>query len=189
MTIGINQITKGMALSIDQSIFIIVDYSHVKPGKGSAFARIKLKNVETGQVLEKTYKTADKLEDIPLEERKMQYTYRSGDEFHFMDQVTFEEHVIMLDDMDKEVLDFLLDDLEVSGLIHEDKVLKVNLPMFIVTEISHTDPGLKGDSSRSGNKPAKIATGASIQVPLFVNTGDKVRIDTRTGEYVERTKE
>lgn len=189
MTIGINQISKGMALRIDNAIFIIVDYSHVKPGKGSAFARIKVKNVETGQVLEKTYKTADKLEDIPLEERKMQFTYRSGDEFHFMDQVTFEEHVIMKDDMDPDVLNFLLDDLEVSGLIYQDRVLKVNLPMFINTEIAHTDPGLKGDSSRAGNKPAQIPTGATIQVPLFVNTGDKVRIDTRTGEYVERIKE
>lgn len=189
MAIGINDITKGMALKIDNAILIITDYSHVKPGKGSAFARIKLKNVETGAVIEKTYKTADKLEDVPVEERKLQYMYSTGDMYVFMDQQTFEQYELAPDEVGQDVLSFLLDDMEVSGMIHEGKILRINLPIFIITEISQTDPGLKGDSSRSGYKPAQIATGASIQVPLFINTGDKIRIDTRTGEYVERVKE
>ena len=185
MGISINEITSGIALKLNQDIYMVTDYNHVKPGKGSAFVRVKLRNVKTQQVLERTFRSAEKLEDVAVEEKRLQSLYSSGDAYHFMDLENYEELVIskeMLGDATR----FLLDNQEVAGLFHHDEVLKINLPNFIVFEIKHTEPGIKGDSSRAGNKPAEIDTGAAIQVPLFINIGDKVKIDTRTGEYVER---
>ncbi|VAX37771.1 Translation elongation factor P [hydrothermal vent metagenome] len=176
-----------MGLRINGDIFIISEYSHVKPGKGSAFVRIKLKNIKTKQVLERTFKTADKLDDVPLEERKLQNLYKSGDSFHFMDYSTYEEMIVPESVIGDDVK-FLQDDLEVTGTIYNDDVLRIILPFFIKAEIVQTDPGLKGDSSKAGYKPATIDAGATIQVPLFVNIGDFVKVDTRTGTYVERVK-
>ena len=187
MTLSINQISNGTALRIDNGIFVVQEYSHVKPGKGSAFVRVKLKNVKTQQVLEKTYKTADKLDDVELEERKMQHLYETEDAYHFMDNESFEEVAIS-----KEILGdgqkFLQENAQVTAFIHDGQALKVELPMFIEAEITHTEPGFKGDTSKAGNKPATIETGATLQVPLFVDIGDKIKIDTRTGVYVERVK-
>ena len=167
---------------------MVTEYSHVKPGKGSAFVRVKLKNIRTDQVLERTYKTAEKLDDVLLEERKLQNLYRSGDSFHFMDCATYEEKVLS-----KEILGdsikFLQDHLEVTGICHDNEVLKIVLPIFISAEIIQTEPGFKGDSSRAGTKPATIDTGMTVQVPLFVNIGDRIKIDTRTGFYVERVQQ
>lgn len=187
MTISINQLASGMGLLVDGSIFLVVGYQHVKPGKGTAFVRVKLKNVKTQQVLERTYKTAEKLEDVALEERKLQKSYVSSDGVHFMDLTTFEEKIVT-QDVVGDAIKFLQDDMEVVGLIYEETVLKIELPTFIIADIAHTEPGIKGDSSRAGTKPATIETGATILVPLFVDIGDKVKIDTRTGEYVERVK-
>lgn len=185
MTISINQISSGTGLRINGEIFLVTDYSHVKPGKGSAFVRVKLKNVKTHQVIERTFKTADKLDDVMLEERKMQNLYRSGDHFHFMDSVSYEEKVLS-EDVLGDAINFLQDHLEVTGICYGDEVLKIVLPTFIIAKITHTEPGFKGDSTRAGTKPATIDTGVMIQVPLFVNIGDRVKIDTRTGSYVER---
>ncbi|MBN1869895.1 MAG: elongation factor P [Candidatus Omnitrophica bacterium] len=185
MTISINQISAGTGLRIDGEIFLVSEYSHVKPGKGSAFVRVKLRNIKTQQVLERTFKTADKLDDVALEERKLQNLYRSGDNFHFMDCVSYEE-IIISQDMLGDSIRFLQDHLEVTGICDGDEVLKIVLPTFILAEITQTEPGYKGDSSRAGTKPATIDTGAIVQVPLFVNIGDRVKIDTRTGTYVER---
>ena len=187
MTISINEITNGTALKVNSDVFVVTEYSHVKPGKGSAFVRVKMKSIKTQQVLERTYKTAERLEDVHLEERKLQNLYQNGDEYRFMDLKTYEEIAISKSSIGDAVR-FLQDNLEVVGIFHQDEILKVELPTFIVFEISHTEPGLKGDSSRSGNKPATIDTGTQIQVPLFINIGDNVKIDTRTGEYVERVK-
>jgi len=187
VTISINQITSGMGLRINDAIFIVTEYSHVKPGKGSAFVRVKLKNVKTQQVLEKTFKTADKLDDVELEERKMQNLYKSGDSFHFMDFSTYEETIVHESVIGDDVK-FLQDHLDVVGVCYENEVLKVILPTFIEAEITYTEPGVQGDSSKAGTKPATIDTGASVLVPLFVDMGDKVKIDTRTGSYVERVK-
>jgi len=187
VTISINQLTSGMGLIVNDSIYVVVEYSHVKPGKGTAFVRVKLKNLKTDQVLERTYKTADKLEDVQLEERKLQNLYRSGDSFHFMDNTNYEEVVV-----DKETvgdaIKFLQDNLEVIGIFSNKKMQKMLLPMFIEAEIVQTEPGFKGDSSRAGTKPATIDTGTMIQVPLFIEVGDFIKIDTRTGSYVERIK-
>lgn len=176
-----------MALQINDDIFLVSEYNHVKPGKGSAFVRVKLKNIKTQQVLERTFKTADKLQDVPLEERKLKNLYRSGDSFHFMDLTSFEEIVVPIGIIGDDIK-FLQDDLEVDGLFSDNQILKINLPIFIEAEITHTEPGFKGDSSRAGTKPATIDTGTIMQVPLFIDIGDKIKIDTRTGLYVERVK-
>ncbi len=174
-----------MGLRINGEIFLVTDYSHVKPGKGSAFVRVKLKNIRTEQVLERTFKTADKLDDVFLEERKLQNLYRSGDSFHFMDHTSYEEMVISKDIIGDSIK-FLQDNLEITGICYNNEALKIVLPTFITAKITQTEPGFKGDSSRAGTKPATIDTGTVIQVPLFVNIGDRVKIDTRTGSYVER---
>ena len=185
MTISINELAHGIALRFGNDIYLVNEYNHVKPGKGSAFVRVKLRNIETDQVLERTFKTAERLEDVALEERKLQVLYQSGDEFHLMDLGNYEQLSIpskVLGD----VIKFLKENLEVVGISYEGKILKVLLPNFMDVEITHTEPGIKGDSSRAGNKPATIDTGATVLVPLFVGTGDWIRIDTRQGVYVER---
>jgi elongation factor P len=165
----------------------VTEYHHVKPGKGSAFVRVKLKNVKTDAAVERTFKTADKLEDIGLEERELEYLYKAGDTYHFMDHTTYEQISIIHDDLGG-VEGFLLENLEVTGLVHSNKVLKIILPTFITTKITQTEPGVRGDSSRAGTKPAKIETGTTILVPLFINVDDWIKIDTRTSQYVERVQ-
>lgn len=187
MSITINEVAKGLALNIDGNICTVVDFNHVKPAKGSAFVRIKIKNLQTGLVIERTYRSAETLEDIALEERRIQYLYNTGEAYHFMDQTTYEEHVIQKEELGG-IINFLLENMEIYGYVHNDKVLKVELPNFIVTKITETEPGVKGDSSKSNSKPAKIETGALIQVPLFIDVGDQIKIDTRSGDYVERVK-
>ena len=185
MAIGINDISSGIGLILDNIIFLVVDYSHVKPGKGSAFVRVRLKNIKTDAVIERTFRSSERLDDVELAERRLQYLYRSGDSFHFMDHTSYEEAIVpkeSLGDMDR----FLLENLEVTGLAQGDKILKIILPNFIVAQIVSTEQGIKGDSTRSGGKPARIETGSNIQVPLFININEWVKIDTRTGEYVER---
>ncbi len=185
MTISINQITSGLGLLINGDVHIVEEYHHVKPGKGSAFVRVKLRNLKTGLINEKTFKSSEKLEDVFLEEKVLQFLYRAGDSFHFMDQTTFEEQIL-----DKLVLEeavpYLKENSEVRGVFFESRVMKIDLPMFISAQIAQTEPGIKGDSARAGTKPAVIDSGASVQVPLFVNQGDWIKIDTRTGQYVER---
>jgi len=182
-----NQITSGTGLRINGSIVIVTEYQHVKPGKGGAFMRVKLKNIKTQQVLEKTFKSSDKLEDVALEERKLQLLYQSGDSFHFMDTTSFEQMDISKNVIGDDVR-FLKENQEVTGICYNDEVLKINLPIFVTAEITHTEPGFRGDTSKAGNKPATVDTSTVIQVPLFINVGDKIKIDTRTGEYVERVK-
>lgn len=185
MTVGMNQLAPGMALNINGNIFIVTEHQHVKPGKGSAFVRIKIKNVRTDAVLDRTLRTSDKFEDILLDEEELEYLYNTGDVYHFMNHVTYEQVEVPLDDLSG-TEKFLLENLTVTGLINEGCVIKVVLPIFIEAEIIESAPGVRGDSSKSGTKPAKIATGTSIQVPLFVNQGDWIKIDTRSGQYVER---
>ncbi len=187
MTISINELESGIGLRFDNDIFMVTEYHHVKPGKGSAFARVKLKNVKTGQVLERTFRTAEKLDDVPLEEKKFQNLYASGDTFHFMDLESYEQ-VVVPRDVIGEGVGFLQENLEVIALCYKHDILNISLPNFIISEIIHTEPGFKGDSTRSGTKPATIDTGATVQVPLFINVGDRIKIDTRVGAYVERVQ-
>ena len=187
MTISINEIKTGMGLVINDEVWLVTEVNHVKPGKGAAFVRVRLKNLRTDLVLERTFRTAEKLEEAYLEEKKMTYQYNAGEMYHFMDAETYEERPVsrtLLGDMVK----FLQDSMEVVAVIFKDKIVKVIPPNFITTRIVETEPGIRGDSSRAGNKPAKIDTGANVQVPLFINVGDWVKIDTRDGQgqYVER---
>jgi elongation factor P len=188
MAIGINEIESGIGLIIDGSIYQVLDYNHVKPGKGSAFVRVRIKNLKTDNVLERTYRSSETLQDVFLEERKMQYQYSAGDNFYFMDQTNYEEVIFPRSELGN-APDFLLDNLEVSGIFVQDKILKVVLPNFIIAQVMEAEPGIRGDSTRAGNKPAKIQTGAIIQVPLFINPGDWVKLDTRVGgQYIERVQ-
>ena len=187
MAISINQITSGIALRFDGNIFWVIESQHIKPGKGSAFAKVRIKNVKTGQTLEKTLRESDRVDDVNLDERKLQLLYQAEREVHFMDHVSFEEVAVprsVLGDAAR----FLQDGIEVIAVCHGDEVLQVKLPTFIVAQITHTEPGIKGDSSRAGNKPATIDTGATVLVPLFINPEDWIKIDTRTGQYVERVQ-
>ncbi len=187
MGISINEIESGMGLMIDGQIFLVQEFNHVKPGKGAAFVRVRVKNLKTLQVLERTFRSSDSLDDIELEERKLQNLYQSADGHHFMDHSTYEE-VVIPEEVLGDNIKFLQENMEVLGICYNNKVLKIELPNFIITEIMEADPGLKGDSSRAGTKPVKIDTGATVYAPLFIAKGDWVRIDTRSGEYVERVK-
>ncbi len=177
----------GLALLVNGEIYLVTEVHHVKPGKGSAFVRVRLKNLKTDLTLEKTFRNSDRLEDVFLEEKKLQYLYRTGDSFHFMDQVSFEERAVDLDKLG-EGAQFLQENMEVTVLLYKNQIQKLSLPTFIVANITETEPGFKGDTSKAGNKPATVETGATVQVPLFINKGDRIKIDTRSGEYVERVQ-
>lgn len=187
MAISINQIESGIGLLLNGEIWIVTEYNHVKPGKGSAFVRVRVKNLKTENVLERTFRSAETLDEVILEERKLQNLYQAGDNYHFMDQKSFEEIVVpasMIGDQAK----YLQDNLEVSGMFYKDEIQKVIMPNFIIAEIKEAEPGFRGDTSKAGTKPAKIETGATVQVPLFIEAGEVVKIDTRNGTYVERVK-
>lgn len=188
MSIGINEIESGIGLIIDGTVFKVLEYHHVKPGKGSAFVRVKIQNLKTDAVLERTYRSSETLDDVYLEERHLQYLYKSGEKFHFMDHSTYEEVAVDRSDISGSP-DFLLDNLDCSGIFIKDKLAKVVLPNFIIAQVMESEPGIRGDSTKSGGKPATIATGATIQVPLFINPGDWVKLDTRAGgQYIERVQ-
>jgi len=185
VTVSINEIKSGLTILVDGDIYQVIEYQHVKPGKGGAFVRTKLRNLRSGNVQEKTFRGDEKIEEAFIEERKLQYLYESGGIYNFVDQENFEEITIAKEDL-QDKIKFLKDNLEVNAYFYKDETLTINLPNFIEVKIIHTEPGIKGDTAKSGTKPAKIETGATIQVPLFIDIGDKIKVDTRTGEYVER---
>ncbi|MFA5038745.1 MAG: elongation factor P [Candidatus Omnitrophota bacterium] len=185
-TIGINQIKVGVTIDLDNTPYVVVSVEHVKPGKGSAFVRTKMRNIKTDLILERTFKSDDKIEEAFIEEKKLQYSYHSGDFYHFIDVETYEDQAIeklKLHEADK----FLKDDLEVTALYYKGDLVTVNLPNFVVYTITHTEPGIKGDTAKSGTKPATLESGAVVQVPLFVDVGTRIKVDTRTKEYIERS--
>lgn len=186
MALSINEIKSGVTILVEGEVYMCIDAQHVKPGKGAAFVRARLRNLRNDNVQEKTFRGEEKIDEAYIEERKLQYQYSSGGMFHFMDTDNFEEIAIsgrIIADKAK----LLKDNLEVMGYFYKGETLFVNLPNFIEFTIVETEPGFKGDSSKSGNKPATVDTGAVIGVPLFINVGDKIKVDTRTGgTYVER---
>jgi elongation factor P len=184
-TISINQIKVGVTIDVEGAPFLVTNVEHVKPGKGSAFVRTKLRNMKSDLIIERTYKSDDKIEEAYIEERALQYSYQSGDFYHFIDTETYEDVAIehgKLRSQDK----FLKDEIEVVALYYNKELVIVNLPNFVIYTIKHTEPGIKGDTAKGGFKPATLETGAVIQVPLFVEPGTRVKVDTRTGEYIER---
>ncbi|TVR51158.1 MAG: elongation factor P [Gemmatimonadales bacterium] len=176
----------GMVLDIDGVLWTIVYFQHVKPGKGGAFVRSKLKNVLTGQVVEKTFRAGEKVTDVRLERRPVNFSYSDGQFYHFMDQQTFEMIPIDGELIGEDQLRYLKENMECEGLVHAGKVISVELPAFVELEVAETDPGVRGDTAQGGTKPATLETGAVIQVPLFIEEGDRIRVDRREDKYLER---
>jgi len=185
VALSINDIKSGLTILSDDQACLVIDTQHVKPGKGAAFVRVKLKNLKNGSILEKTFRGDEKIEPAFIDDRKLQYLYNSGSVYHFMDQDNFEE-IGLTEEIIQDKKKFLKDNLEVTAYFYKNEILNINLPNFIEFKVTHTEPGIKGDTAKSGTKAAQIETGAIIQVPLFINIGDMVKVDTRTGEYVER---
>lgn len=179
----------GLTLNMNHDLLTIIEFQHVKPGKGPAFVRTKLKSLSSGKVLDNTFPAGRKIEDIRVETQKFQFLYPEGDSFHFMNtqdynQITIEKNVIDSPDLLKEG--------EIVTLIintEDDMPLSVDMPNSVVLEITHTEPGVKGNTATNATKPATVETGATINVPLFINEGDKIKIDTAKGAYLERVKE
>ncbi len=178
---------KGLKIEIDGIPYIIVDFQHVKPGKGGAFVRTKLKNLINGRVVDQTFRSGEKVEKPDLMEREMQYLYREGDRYCMMDNETYEQ-IMLTEEQVGEARLYLIENLNVEVLFFNKAPLALELPNFVELEVARTEPGVKGDTAAGGTKPATLESGATIQVPLFINEGDRVRVDTRTGTYIERVK-
>ena len=180
-----NDLKNGMTLNIDGQLWTVVEFQHVKPGKGGAFVRSKLKNIMSGKVVERTFNAGVKVDVANVDRREMQYLYREGDDFVFMDTETYDQPHI-----DASVVgdgaNYLLGEQTVTVAFNDGTPLYVDLPAAVELTISQTDPGIQGDRSTGGTKPATLETGATIQVPLFISTGEKIKVDTRTGQYLGR---
>jgi elongation factor P len=183
-----SDLRKGLKIQIDGEPYIVVDFQFSKPGKGQALYRTKLRNMITGNQFDRTFRSNDKFEKAPLEERTMQYLYSQGGEFHFMDTKNYEQIVIMREQMGDDV-NFLIDNMEVQILLFNGNPIGVTLPNFVNLTVTKADPWAKGDTSGSDSKPVTVETGYVLQVPPFIEEGDKIQIDTRTGYYMTRVKE
>ena len=180
-----NDLKNGMTLNIDGQLWNVVGFQHVKPGKGGAFVRTKLKNVLSGKVVDRTFNAGVRVEQASVDRREMQYLYREGDDFVFMDTETYDQPHIPSATIG-DAANYLLEEQNAVVAFNEGVPLYVELPAAVELTVSQTDPGLQGDRSTGGTKPATLETGAQIQVPLFITTGEKVRVDTRTGQYLGR---
>lgn len=184
-TISTADFKNGLGLRIKDKIYTIVEFQHVKPGKGAAFVRTKLKNVITGAVVEKTFNPTDKFENAYIERKDMQYSYDDGDLYHFMDTETWEETLIPHDKVGDNFR-FVKEEMMCKIISYKGNVFGVEPPIFVELEVTDTDPGFAGNTATNTLKPATLETGAEIKVPLFINVGDRLKIDTRTGEYLSR---
>ena len=180
-----NDLKNGMTLSIDGQLWSVVEFQHVKPGKGGAFVRTKLKNVLSGKVVDRTFNAGVKVDVANVDKREMQYLYREGEEFVFMDTQDYDQPRIPAETVG-DAANYLLEEQTVTVAFNEGTALYVELPAAVELTVEQTDPGLQGDRSTGGTKPATLETGAQIQVPLFITTGEKIRVDTRTGDYLGR---
>ena len=175
----------GLTFDMDGNVMQVVEFQHVKPGKGAAFVRTKIRNVVTGTVVERTFSPTDKFENAYVERKEMQYLYNDGDLYYFMDTESFEQLPLNADKLDDN-FKFVKENMMCKIVSYKGNVFSVEPPMFVELEVTDTEPGFKGDTATGTTKPATLETGATIKVPLFINTGDVLRIDTRTGEYLER---
>ena len=180
-----NDLKNGMTLDLDGVLWNVVEFQHVKPGKGGAFVRTKLKNVLTGQVVERTFNAGTKVDVAVVDRREMQYLYPDGAEFVFMDTQTYDQMHIPADAVG-DAKGYLLENMTATVAVHEDVALYVELPASVELTITYTEPGVQGDRSTGGTKPATLETGATVAVPLFINQGEKVKVDTRDGRYLGR---
>lgn len=183
--ISSNDFRPGVSIELDGSVWRVVEFLHVKPGKGSAFVRTKLKNVQNGNVVERTFRAGETVPQANLEKSTMQHTYKDGDSFVFMDMETYEEANLSASEIGDRVK-YLKEGMEVNVVRWGEQVMEVELPNSVVLEITETDPGVKGDTATGGTKPAIVETGAQVMVPLFISVGEKIKIDTRTDTYLGR---
>jgi len=180
-----SDIRKGFTFKMEGKVFMVVDFQHVKPGKGGAFVRMKIKNVETGRVIDMTLNSGSSLDEVRLERNPYQYLYKDGDEYVFMNSETYEQnHVSSVSLQGKEI--YLKENMDVFLYLVEEKIIDIDVPFFVEFEVTHAEPGVKGNTVSGGSKPVECETGLKVIVPLFINQGDRIKIDTRTGEYVER---
>ena len=180
-----NDLKNGMTLQLDNGLFTVVEFQHVKPGKGGAFVRTTLKNARTGAVIDRTFRAAERVEQAILEKKDMQFLYSDGDDYVFMDTVTYDQlHVppAALGD----AAGYLVEQATANLAMYQDEIVSVEIPASVELAVTETEPGIQGDRVSGARKPATLETGKVVQVPLFVNTGDRVRVDTRTGEYITR---
>ncbi len=185
MSISTNDLKNGMTLELENGLFQVVEFQHVKPGKGGAFVRTKLRNVRLGTTLEKTFRADEKVEQAVIDKREMQYLYPEGSEYVFMDTETYDQLQVPVKSLG-DAAGFLLEGNTAVLQMFKDEIVGVDLPASVEVEVTYTEPGLQGDRSSAGRKPATIQTGLTVQVPLFVNTGDRIKVDTRSGEYITR---
>ncbi len=183
--ISSNDFRPGVTIVLDGSVWRVVEFLHVKPGKGSAFVRTKLKNSQTGSVVERTFRAGETVPQANLEKSTMQHTYKEGDDYVFMDMETYEESRLNASQIGDRVK-YIKEGMEVNVVRWDEQVLEVELPNTVVLEVTQTDPGVKGDTATGGTKPATVETGAMIMVPLFITTGERIRIDTRSDSYQGR---
>ncbi|MDJ0745200.1 MAG: elongation factor P [Xenococcaceae cyanobacterium MO_167.B27] len=183
--ISSNDFRTGVTIELDGSVWRVVEFLHVKPGKGSAFVRTKLKNAQTGSVVERTFRAGETVPQANLEKRTMQHTYKDGEDYVFMDMETYEETSLSPNQMGDRVK-YIKEEMEVNVVFWNDQVLEVDLPTSVILEVVDTDPGVKGDTATGGSKPATVETGAQVMVPLFISIGEKIKVDTRDGSYLGR---
>jgi elongation factor P len=183
--ISTSEFRTGLTIEFEGSIYTVVEYQHVKPGKGAAFVRTKLKNIETGAVTERTFNPKDKFEKAHIERRLVQYLYAGDDLWHFMDTETYDQFALGPSELE-DAVKYLKENMELHLQFYKEKVIGVDLPVIVELAVVETEPGIKGDTASGGSKTAVLDTGLVVQVPLFINVGDVLRIDTRTGQYSER---
>jgi len=180
-----NDLKNGLVLNLDGELWAVVEFQHVKPGKGGAFVRTTLKNVLSGKVVDRTFNAGTRVDTATVDKRSMQYLYADGDEFVFMDLQSYDQIHVPAGTVG-DGAKYLLPEVEVTVATHENVPLYIELPTSVVLEITYTEPGLQGDRSTGGTKPATVETGATVQVPLFISTGEKIKVDTRDGRYLGR---
>jgi elongation factor P len=185
--ISSNDFRNGVTIVIDGQLWTVIEFLHVKPGKGSAFVRTRLKNVKSGATVERTFRAGEKLERATVDNREMQMLYNDADGYHFMDNETF-ENVTLQRDIIGDAADFLRDGMKIDVQTHDGTAIGASLPAHVELRVEETEPGFKGDTAQGATKPARLETGASVQVPLFVNEGDVIRIDTRDRRYIGRVQ-
>jgi elongation factor P len=186
--ISTNDFKKGVTIKMDGELYIIVEFQHVKPGKGGAFVRTKLKSLTRQAVIDKTFRAGEKVEDIRVEKRPMQYLYDEGDSLVFMDTESYEQ-ISVAKSFVGNILNYIKESDIVDISLYEEEPISIEAPIFVSLKVTYAEPGVKGDTATNVQKPVKVETGAEFNVPLFVNEGDVIKIDTRTGEYVERVKQ
>ncbi|HLR66428.1 elongation factor P [Virgibacillus alimentarius] len=183
--ISVNDFKTGLTIEVDNSIWQVMEFQHVKPGKGAAFVRSKLRNLRNGNIQEKTFRAGEKVNRAHIENRKMQYLYASGDVHAFMDTNTYEQIEMQTSQLERE-LNFIKENMEVTVMTYEGEVIGIDLPNNVELEVIETEPGIKGDTASGGSKPAKLETGLTVQVPFFINQGDVLVINTSDGKYASR---